>query len=406
MATSQLWPTVGARLLIEIGTVAEIELLAKLGEGATGHVWQVAEVATGQHYALKIIRPIFDASRVPTARIHLEADVRIPSAHVVQSFGLRQWDQDTFLILMEYFHSTPLNKLLQARTLNGEQKRTIFHEILLGVLAAHRSNVIHRDLKPGNVLVGQDGHAKLIDFGFSKFKKAEITMYGYVLGTPGYVAPEMYSSGSSGSKMADARVDIYALGHILYEIAMEEHFWRRRGWSKHNDFIRYLTQEPRPVEAIDLNDFHCDFYPMAREVLARMVKVAPEKRYQSVDEALTDLGHVPPTESPEVFLSCSPWLIVETGSNRAARLPLTLADGASAKLGRADIAGNDESISREHLEFRRQGERYFVRDLGSKNGTLLRGGALVPHAAPVAINHGDRIKVGDIFLRFECARAD
>lgn len=90
---------------------------------------------------------------------------------------------------------------------------------------------------------------------------------------------------------------------------------------------------------------------------------------------------------------------METGTNREARTLIAIESGESFVLGRADIAGSDRSISNQHLIFTRLHARYFVNDLHSKNGTLVRGTALAPDAPTVELQHGDRLKVGDIFLR-------
>ena len=92
-------------------------------------------------------------------------------------------------------------------------------------------------------------------------------------------------------------------------------------------------------------------------------------------------------------------MIVESGTNRNAQLPIHVTSGGVNQYGRADIAGNDNSISRKHIEFSRIANKYFVKDLASKNGILLNGNTL--GSTPTEINSGDRIKLGDIFLRFE-----
>ncbi|MCS6862361.1 MAG: FHA domain-containing serine/threonine-protein kinase, partial [Abditibacteriales bacterium] len=322
--------------------------------------------------------------------------------HIVKVIGLREWDPSTFLLLFEFFPGKSLDKLLEEGALTSDQKKQIFHQILIGVSDAHRHNVIHRDLKPANILVGDDGRVKLIDFGISKFKGRGLTLSGEIIGTIPYMAPELLLH---GARVADARADIYSLGHILYELAMGQHFWARQGWRELKDLVGYLTQTPPPTEAIDLSDFHCDFYREAPAVLPRMVKIDPTERYSSVDEVMVELGYIPYLPEPPADLHLrSPLLIVESGSNRGARTVLGLSDGERREMGRADIAGGDSSISRRHLEFSRVGDRYFVRDLGSKNGTMLRGIALLPDDPPMEIRHADRLKVGDVFLRFAFLR--
>lgn len=388
---------VSGRIPVGIGSVAEVELLEFLGGGGFATAWKVADVATRDLYVLKIYQGIKPGS-VMVERVKLEAEVRIPSEHIVPALGLCEWDSSTFLILFEYFPGKSLDKLLEAGALTSEQKKQIYKQILIGVSDAHRHNVIHRDLKPANILLGDDGLVKLIDFGISKFKGLGLTLTGEIIGTIPYMAPELLLE---GSKVADARADIYSLGHVLYELAMGQHFWARQGWSELKDWVTYLKQIPPPSEGIDLDDFHCNFYSQAHHVLPRMVKINSAERYSSIDEVLSDLGYVPYLPEPPKDLHLRhPLLIVESGSNRGARTVLGLGDGERREIGRADIAGSDTTISRRHLEFNRSSDCYFVRDLGSKNGTMVRGIILDPADPPTEVRHGDRIKVGDVFLRF------
>lgn len=386
---------VGGKIPIEINKIAEIELLELLGTGTFGSAWKAVDHSSKKNYVLKVIQGI-KPGEILIERIRLEATVNIPSENIVPVLGLKEWDANTYLILFAYFPGKPLDELLEKKSLNNQQKQKIFQQILLGTAAAHKCNIIHRDLKPANIIVGADGQTKVIDFGVSKFKGKNLTLSGEIIGTPPYMAPEILME---GGKIADARTDIYALGHILYELAMGEHFWQHRGFYKLEDFIKFLTQIPAPTEAIDLSDFNCDFFPEAGRVLSQMMKVNLEERYESVEAIIFDLGITLDLPKLPTGLNFEyPLLIVESGSNQGARTFVSINDGNELILGRADIAGADTSISRQHLEFRRNGDSYFVRDLGSKNGTMLNGKMIDDYL--VKIEHGNMIKVGDVFLRF------
>lgn len=405
MPTAILQLMEGGHIPVEIADVHEVELLELLGVGGFGSMWRVTDTATSKLYTLKIIQGIIPGS-VKEERIRLEAGVSIPSNYIVPVVGLRAWDARTFLILFEYFQATSLDKVLEQRLLTREEKKGIFIQTLKGVADAHRSNVIHRDLKPGNILVGSDGTTKLIDFGISKFKGTRsITESGEIIGTIPYMAPELIIH---GVKVADARCDVYSLGQIFFELTMGEHFWRRRGWSELSDLMGYLNQVPPPEEAINIDEFHCDFFSNSRSVLTKMVKLAPEHRYENVDEILYELEGIVPGIPPipkDLHLR-SPLLLVESGTNSLARTVLHLSDGEKRVFGLYDFVGGDRSVGRQHLEFSRYGDRYFVRDLHSKNGTMVRGILLDPDGPAMEIHHTDRIKIGDVFLRFVFLRND
>jgi serine/threonine-protein kinase len=397
MSKETLEVMVGGTIPLEIGAITEIKLLELLGTGGFGSVWKVSDSVTNNLYALKIIQSIKPGSEI-SERIRLEAEVSIPSEYIIPVIGFQQWDDRTYLLLFQYFPGKSLDQILSRNTLTKEQKFNILQQILIGVSDAHRCNIIHRDLKPANILVNEENQIKLIDFGISKFKEEKLTKDGQVMGTLNYIPPELLLY---GAKFADARTDIYALGHIFYELAMGQHFWIYKRWRGMENFVDYLKQIPAPTSAIDFADFSCDFCESAASIISRMVKIKPEERFSSVNEILTELGyHLYIPQLPKDLHLRYPLLIVESGSNKGARMLVKVPDGKTLKIGRLEIAGNDLSISRNHLEFSCSGTQYFVRDLGSKNGTLLRGLALKANDQPIPINHTDRIKVGDIFLRF------
>lgn len=382
-----------------IGSVSKVKLLELLGVGAFGCVWKVQDLITNKLYALKVVQDITPGS-VMCERVRMEAEVNISSPYIVPSLGLRQWDSTTYLILFEFYQGMPLTDWIASGKLNENQKRMIFQQLLWGVRDAHRLNIIHRDLKPENVLVNDRYEVKIIDFGISKFHEVDLTRPGDYMGTLLYMPPEAFIE---GSKLADARTDIYALGHILYELEMGEHFWERQGWTRIGHFAAYLSETPLPVTAIDFDGFKGSCYTQSKVVIAEMVTIDVDQRITSVDAVLDLLSirDILPAEYEEQIALGFPLLRVESGTNKDACLPLNLSDGEFEVLGRGEIAGNDTSISRHHLEIRRQKMKYQIRDVGSTNGTLYCGNLLVADGRYVTLSHGDRLKLGDVFLRVE-----
>lgn len=403
MSSRTLQIMVGGRIEVDIADVHEVELLELLGAGGFGSAWKVRDCRSSQLFMLKIIQGIKPDS-VLAKRVRLESEVALPSPYIVPVRGLCEWDPYTFLILFEYVNGRSLDDLIASGSLTDDHKRRIFFQILEGVSDAHFHNVIHRDLKPANILVeAGSGDVRIIDFGISKFKGIGVTLSGDILGSPAYMAPELLFF---DARAADARTDIYALGHILYVLAAGRHFWEKQGWFQLSDLVGYLTSTPAPTESIDLSDFRCTFMPRAERVIAGMVSIDPARRYQSVAEVLTALGvrYELPTPPAGLHLD-SPMLIVESGTNRRSRLLLSMRDGETRVFGRADIAGDDTSISRRHVEMSRVGNAYQLRDVSS-TGTWLRGSLLVKHGPPVKVQHGDRLRLGDVFLRFAFLHAE
>ncbi|MGF1486736.1 MAG: protein kinase, partial [Prochloraceae cyanobacterium] len=311
-------------------------------------------------------------------------------------------DQAGPYLVMELVEGTSILDYASDQQLGLAERLRLFIPVLEAVHYAHRNLVVHRDLKPANILVGDNLEVRAIGFGMAKFREHNLCARNRAMvGTYPWMAPEILIQ---GERITDAKVDIYALGHIFYELATGQHFWVRKGWGLNGfeKFVReYLQVSPMPTEAIDLKDFREGFYPNSIDLLARTIKISPKERIGSIDEILSRLGYssyqAPAIEDLHLRY---PLLVVESGSNKGAKTMVNVSQGNRVVLGRFELAGNDLSISRKHLEISRSGDRYFVRDLGSRNGTLLRGNILTAEDPPVEIKHCDRIKVGDIFLRF------
>jgi hypothetical protein len=187
-------------------------LLTELGRGGMGVVWKARDEQTGQIVALKVMREIYaeDADYVARFERELELAKRINSVHVVKvlGFGVRQ--KMPYLAL-EYVDGPSLHDALARHgPYSWPEARTLLVQLTQGLADAHAAGVIHRDVKPSNVLIGPDGVAKLTDFGIARgLDTTRMTATSTMIGTPAYLAPE-------GPK--DARSDLYSLGIIGYQL--------------------------------------------------------------------------------------------------------------------------------------------------------------------------------------------
>jgi serine/threonine protein kinase len=187
-------------------------LLSELGRGGMGVVWKARDEETGTIVALKLLREAYADDPDYLKRFERELDLarRINSVHVVKVLGYGVRQRVPYLAL-EYVDGPSLHDALTSHgPYSWAEARGLLVQIAQGLADAHTAGVIHRDVKPSNVLMGPDGIAKLTDFGIARGLDAtRMTATSTMLGTPAYLAPE-------GPK--DARSDLYSLGIIGYQL--------------------------------------------------------------------------------------------------------------------------------------------------------------------------------------------
>jgi serine/threonine protein kinase len=230
-ASSEL-PTAGLRAGLEIG--GRYRLVAPLGKGGMGEVWEAQHVVIGRTVAIKLL--LRQGAGGPDAAIRLqrEAEViaKLEHPNIVGVFDFGHVAAGQPFIVMERLSGRPLSDVLRdGGPLPWTQARDIAAQIAAGLACAHEVGVVHRDLKPSNVFVLDDARGrlaiKLIDFGLAKLTQLApgdraLTRSGAVFGTPAYMAPEQ-----ARGEPLDGRVDLYALGAMLYEMIVGEPLWRR-----------------------------------------------------------------------------------------------------------------------------------------------------------------------------------
>ena len=188
-----------------------------------------------------------------------------------------------------------------------------------------------------------------------------------------YIPPEAFIEGAI---LADARTDIYALGHMLYELETGKRFREQQGWIPFKSkllrsVVEYIMHSG---PAIDLANSSNKMYPNSHDAIAQMVKHNVDERIHSIDEIikLLNIKTISLKQNRSDTMGF-PKFCIESGDNRGACLALNLVDGGLRMIGRTDIAGNKLSISRQHLRVMRRGHFFMIDDNGSTKGTFLNG---------------------------------
>ncbi|MFE7112298.1 protein kinase [Streptomyces sp. NPDC057575] len=184
-----------------------------------GEVWRASDEVLGRAVAVKLLLGDH-ADESATARFRLEAQTaaRLSHPHLVAVFDFGAWE-DRFYLVMELVEGRSLGDLLSAEErLGAEQVARIAGQAAAGLAAAHRQGVVHRDIKPGNLMLDAEGSVKIGDFGIAQFvddPSAALTTTGQIVGTSLYLAPERALGRTAG-----AASDMYSLGCVIYQLLL------------------------------------------------------------------------------------------------------------------------------------------------------------------------------------------
>jgi hypothetical protein len=190
------------------------ELGAMIGRGGMSQVWRARDTRLERDVAVKILHPGLSSLPLNRERFEREAlaAARVSHPNVVAVYDAGEQDGELFIV-MECLPGNTLYEEMARGPVGVERARTIALQLLRGLGAAHALGIVHRDIKPGNVLFAADGTAKLADFGIAKFTEAaDLTKTGQMVGTAQYLPPERLMGND-----ATASGDLYSLGVVLYE---------------------------------------------------------------------------------------------------------------------------------------------------------------------------------------------
>jgi serine/threonine protein kinase/WD40 repeat protein len=197
-------------------TVSHYKIISKLGEGGMGVVYKAEDTRLDRSVALKFLPPSLATQDVAKKRFIHEAkaasSLEHPNICTVHDVG--ETDEGQMFIAMPCYDGETLQEKIAKGSLEIGEAIDIVMQLASGLAKAHEQGIVHRDIKPGNILITKDGHVKILDFGLAKLAtQTRLTKSGSTLGTIAYMSPEQASGGD-----VDARSDIFSLGAVFYEL--------------------------------------------------------------------------------------------------------------------------------------------------------------------------------------------
>lgn len=259
------------------------QVIEELGHGGMGRVYRVLDQKLDEEVALKLIKPEIAADKETIKRFHNELRLARKIAHrnVGKMYELME-DRGTHFITMEYVPGQDLKGLIrQMGQLTAGKAVSIAKQICEGLAEAHRLGVVHRDLKPGNILIDKDGNARITDFGIARSLSGKgITGSGVMIGTPEYMSPEQVEG-----KDVDQRSDIYSLGIILYEMITGRVPFE--GDTALVIAVKQKTEIPR-----DPREINTQIPQDLGELVLKCLEKDKAKRHQSAGELHADLDKI------------------------------------------------------------------------------------------------------------------
>jgi tetratricopeptide (TPR) repeat protein len=259
------------------------EIIEELGKGGMGRVYRVEDTKLKQEIALKLIKPeiAFDKKTIERFRNELRTARNIRHKNICGMYDLGE-ERGTHYITMEYVRGEDLKSLIRKMgLLSAGQAITIAKQVCDGLVEAHRLGVVHRDLKPQNVMIDTDGNARIMDFGIARSLEAKgITGAGMMIGTPEYMSPEQVEG-----KEVDQRSDIYSLGVILYEMMTGRVPFE--GDTPFTIGMKHKGEMPK-----DPKELNAQVPQDLSQVILRCLEKEKGKRYQSAGEVRSELANI------------------------------------------------------------------------------------------------------------------
>ncbi|MDR3676051.1 MAG: TonB family protein [Acidobacteriota bacterium] len=259
--------------------IGKYEIISELGQGGMGTVYKARDPLISRLVALKTVNPELVSNPEILQRFYREAQSigALQHPNIVTVFDLGEFEGHPY-IAMEFVEGESLQSLIARQApLPLAAKLKLAEQICLGLDHAHKNGIVHRDIKPGNILVKNDGTPKIVDFGIVHLETTTLTKTGMFMGTIQYASPEQLNEGR-----VDQRSDLWSVVCVIYElIAYRKPF---EGSNFGAILGKILTAEPEPLSRL------CPGVPVELDaIITKGLKKNLAERYQSLDELMVDL---------------------------------------------------------------------------------------------------------------------
>ncbi|HEY1378747.1 MAG TPA: serine/threonine-protein kinase [Gemmataceae bacterium] len=314
-------------------TVGDFRILRRIGHGGMGHVYLAEQTSLKRKVALKFLRPDLAANQTALSRFRREAEAvaRVTHANIVQVYAIGEAGGRHYMAL-EYVEGRNLRDYLARKgPLELPVALTVMRQVAAALLRAGESGIVHRDVKPENILLTRKGEVKVADFGLSRDVAGDpdlrLTQDGVSMGTPLYMSPEQ----AQGEPL-DPRSDIYSFGVTCYHMLSGQPPFR--GKTAYEVALKHVKDEPPP-----LAESRPDLPPPLCALVHRMMSKDPPARPQSGREVLRELNQAVGAAPAE-----NPFAGMTVAQPVAGRLLVTPADATPA--AGATAAGRPRRVGR------------------------------------------------------------
>jgi serine/threonine protein kinase len=260
-------------------SIHHYNIIEKLGEGGMGIVYKAKDTKLNRQVAIKVLPPHLLTSEEDRTRFNREAKAAaaLHHPHIATVFEINEKDGKPFIV-MEYVEGHTLDFHIKKGPFKIQDAISIAMQIAEGLKVAHVKDIVHRDIKSSNVLLGPDNQAKVLDFGLAKTSMStKLTQMGSTIGTIAYMSPEQVKG-----EEVDHRTDLWSLGILIYEMISGRLPYK----AEYDQAIIYSIQneEPEPLTSLRTG------VPMSLEwIVTKLMAKAADERYQNANDLIIDL---------------------------------------------------------------------------------------------------------------------